>query len=320
MNAASARVAYMAGGETSGSTGPVPSAKQRIAAFASLASTEITTHDEKILPELAATLKPGTTVYVAHTPKATFEEVVAVSLAVQAAGLQACPHLVARRLPGEAQVRDGLRRLAGVGIEQALLVAGDRDEPVGPYHHTLDVIASDVLIDSGLRRLGVAGHPDGHPHASEQQLWDALRFKQGFGERSGIQVHVATQFGFDPRGLNNWAAQFAQNGIDLPVHAGVAGPTSFTKLLKFAMQCGVGASLQAAMKNVKSFSSVARQSMTPEGILPQLVELGGGTERSRISQPHIFAFGGAVATANWMRAVIEGDFDVRADGSISLTR
>lgn len=292
--------------------------KSRIIDFVRRGSTEVTTHDEKVLPELASFLPQGATVYVAHTPKAEFEDVLRVSLQVQALGLRASPHLVARRLPGEQAVRMGLQRLCAAGVEQALLVAGDRDVPLGPYSNTLDVLASDVLINSGLRRLGVAGHPEGHPHANAEQLWEALRIKQAFGVRSGINVFVATQFGFDPQGVHDWATQFAAHGIALPVHAGIAGPTSLTKLLRFAMQCGVGASLQASMKNMKAVSKVASHATTPEDMVPALVELGAGTPSARIVQPHFFTFGGAVATAQWLRAVSDGKFDIKPNGSIAI--
>lgn len=292
--------------------------RSRIIDFVRRGSTEVTTHDEKVLPELASILPQGSTVYVAHTPKADFEDVLRVSLRVQSLGLRASPHLVARRLPGEQAVRIGLQRLRAAGVEQALLVAGDRDEPLGPYRNTLDVLASDVLINSGLRRLGVAGHPEGHPHANAEQLWEALRIKQAFGVRSGIDVFVATQFGFDPLGIHNWATQFDAHGISLPVHAGIAGPTSLTKLLRFAMQCGVGASLHSAMKNMKAVSNVARHATTPEDMVPSLVTLGAGSPLARIVQPHFFTFGGAVATAQWIRTVGDGRFDIKADGNIAL--
>ena len=296
----------------------LPDVKPRIIDFVRRASTEVTTHDEKVLPELAHTLLPGSTVYVAHTPKAHFEDVIRVSLQVQSLGLRASPHLVARRLPNEQAVREGLLKLHDAGVEQALLVAGDRDAPLGPYTNSLDVMASNVLTGSGLRLLGVAGHPEGHPQAITQQLWQALRVKQEFGARTGIAVHVATQFGFNPQGIHDWAAQFDEQGISLPVHAGIAGPTSFTKLLRFAMQCGVGASLHSAAKNMRAVTNVARQATAPEDMVPALVELGAGSEFARIAQPHFFTFGGAVATAKWIRSVSEGAFHIRPDGSISF--
>lgn len=292
--------------------------KQDIVAFMRRASTEVTTHDEKVLPELAEVLPSGTTVYVAHTPKAHFDDVVRVALKVQSLGFQASPHLVARRLPSAQAVREGLKKLCGAGVAQALLVAGDRDAALGPYANTLDVIASDVLAGSGLRRLGVAGHPEGHPQADDDALWHALRLKQEFGARTGIAVHVATQFGFNPRGVHDWALDFGVHGLDLPVHAGIAGPTSLVKLLRFAMQCGVGASVQSASRNMKAVGNVARQAATPEQIVPELVALGAGGQGARIVQPHVFAFGGTVATAQWIRAVCQGRFEMLPGGGISL--
>ncbi len=287
--------------------------------FLRRASTEVTTHDEQLLPELASTLPPGSTVYVAHTPKARFEDVIRVALQVQTLGLRASPHLVARRLPGERAVRDGLRMLCDAGVEQALLLAGDRDAPLGPYADSLDLLASGVLSGSGLRRLGVAGHPEGHSHASAERLWEALRFKQVFGARSGIDVHVVTQFGFNPRGIHEWAGQFDTHGIALPVHAGIAGPSSLTRLLRFAMQCGVAASLQSAARNMKAVTQVARHASTPEEMVKTLVELGAGGEGAPIVQPHFFTIGGAVATARWLHSVSHDSFGTRAS-ALSYSR
>lgn len=319
MNTANAQVVFEANHHHTAPMHQAADMRRRIVAFMRRASTEVTTHDEKVLPELAATLPKGSTVYVAHTPKAHFDDVIRVALRVQALGLRASPHFVARRLPSEQAVREGLKELCDAGVEQALLVAGDIDAPLGPYANTLDVLASDALAGSALRCLGVAGHPEGHPQAGAKQLWQALSIKQEFGERTGIAVHVATQFGFDPQGICDWAMQFGANGISLPVHAGIAGPTSITKLLRFAMQCGVGASLQSAAKNMKAVTNVARQATTPEEMIPALVALGAGSELSRVVQPHFFTFGGAVATARWIRSMHEGAFEIRPDGSLVLT-
>jgi hypothetical protein len=35
---------------------------------------------------------------------------------------------------------------------------------------------------------------------------------------------------------------------------------------------------------------------------------------SRLVQPHFYAFGGAMATATWLRAVVDGGFTVQPDG------
>jgi methylenetetrahydrofolate reductase (NADPH) len=292
--------------------------KQQVMDFVRHASQEVTTHDEKCLPQLVDLLPRGATVYVAHTPKVSFHDVILMSTRVQSLGLKASPHLVARRIPSADELRGGLQQLRESGVQQALLVAGDGDVPLGPYTSSLDVIESDVLADSGLARLGVGGHPEGHPTAESAALWQALRAKQAFAARTGILLHVTTQFGFDPQRIHAWAAEFDREDLQLPIHVGLAGPTSLTKLLRFAVQCGVRASLQAASKNVEAMSNVARAATSPEDMVSMLVKLGAGSESSRIVQPHFFTFGGAVSTAKWIREVSTGAFDVRPNGRIVI--
>ena len=288
--------------------------KRRIVQFARGASTEISTHDEQILPELARELHPGTTVYVAHTPKASLEQVVRVALKVQELGLRASPHIVARRLTSRDSLRAALRAMRTGGIEQVLLVAGDVPEPLGGFSSTLEVLDSGCLEEAGMLRAGVCGHPEGNRAISAQALWDALDRKQAHARRSALQIHIVTQFSFDPEAICAWDRTLGERGIDLPVHVGIAGPTPLPKLIKFAMQCGVGASLRTVMKNMGSMSKMSRLATSPDEMLVGLVRGHAANSASRLRQPHFFAFGGTLATAQWLRKVLEGQFELPADG------
>ena len=293
---------------------PTEALKRDLVAFARGASTEISTHDEKLLDALAQRLTAGTPVYVAHTPKSSIEDVVRVAIKVQSLGFVASPHLVARRLASEQSLRHALARLAEHGIEQALLVAGDLDPPAGPFRSTLDMIATGSLEKSGLRRIGVAGHPEGHPAVGAAELLSALRAKQEFAARSGIALHIVTQFGFNPENICAWDRMLTREGITLPVHVGMAGPTPLTKLLKFAVQCGIGASVSSLMKNMGAVASLTGFSASPDQMLLGLVRGRGAYAGSRLVQPHVYAFGGALAAAEWLRAIREGAFELTADG------
>jgi methylenetetrahydrofolate reductase (NADPH) len=296
----------------------LPDLKFRIVDFVRRASTEITTHDEKIVGDIARNLPAGTTVYVAHTPKATLEDVIRVAIKVRAAGLRASPHLVARRIPSENALIHALAQLRSAGVDQALLVAGDCESAFGPFTDTLDLLESGMLNQAGLTRIGVAGHPEGIKGVAPERLIRALQLKQRFGESSGLRIHIVTQFGFNPRAIGEWASALVRQGIRLPVHVGLAGPTSLTRLLKFAMACGVSASLHAASKNIQAVTNVARMAMTPEEMIPALVQLTDATAVGTIEQPHFFSFGGALATADWLRSVTAGRFDLRPDGKLEL--
>ncbi len=289
--------------------------KRAVVEFARGASTEISTHDEALLEPLAERLPAGMPVYVAHTPKSSLEDVIRVAIKVQAAGLTASPHLVARRLPSEQALRDTLARLREHGIEQILLVAGDLDRPAGPFRSTLEVIDTGALEQSGLKRLGVAGHPEGHPAVGAAELLAALRAKRQFAARSGVAVHIVTQFGFNPAGVCAWDRMLTQEGIDLPVHVGIAGPAPLSKLLKFAVHCGVGTSIGSLVKNMGAVASMTGLAAGPDEMLLGLIRGCALHAGSRLARLHVYSFGGALATAGWLRSVMEGSFDLAPDGS-----
>ena len=292
---------------------PPSTLRSAVVEFARRASMEISTHDERLLGELVQRLPTGMRVYVAHPPKASLEDVVRVALHAQAAGFTASPHLVARRLPSERALRDALARLREHGIEQVLLVAGDLDRPLGPFSSTLEVIASGALQEVGLKRVGFAGHPEGHPAVDHAQLISALRAKQQFAERSGIAVHIVTQFGFNPEGVCAWERMLMQEKIALPVHVGIAGPTSLTKLLKFAVRCGVGTSVNSLRRSPAAVAGLAGFAIGCEQMLLGLLKGRAAYPGSRLIQPHVYALGGALASAEWLNRMMTGAFELTPD-------
>jgi methylenetetrahydrofolate reductase (NADH) len=289
--------------------------KQSLQEFVAAGSTEVTPHDEARLEEFARVIPPRMCVYVAHTPKASLDDVVRVALRLSALGLAVSPHIVARRVEDPTCLRRALKKLVAAGVEQILLIAGDRAAPRGCFSSTIDLLDSQVTVDAGIRRIGVAGHPEGHPAVTQAALWDALGRKQEFAAAAGTHMHITTQFGFDAGAFERWERALSARGITLPVHAGVAGPAPLPRLLKYAMQCGVGASLQALSGKALNI-----------GRLPQLVTrvdervlavhaAKQASHDSRIFAPHFFAFGGVLETARWLRAVTAGSFELNEAGT-----
>jgi methylenetetrahydrofolate reductase (NADPH) len=281
---------------------------QQLREFVARGSTEVTPHDEKYLDELARILPAGFPVYVANTPKTAPDDVVRVALRIQELGLTASPHVIARRVVDAQRLRDRLRVLAGGGVQQVLLVAGDVAISNPAFASTLELLESGVIRDAGIQRVGVAGHPEGHPAVPDEVLWEALERKQALARSTGLQMHNATQFGFDSRSLNAFEEGLASRGINLPIHAGVAGPTPFTKLLKYAAHCGVGASLRAVAGNTLSLGRLPHLVTKSDEMLLGVYRAKQANPDSRIFAPHFFAFGGVLETGRWLRAVIEGSF------------
>jgi methylenetetrahydrofolate reductase (NADPH) len=290
------------------------SLKMRLVGLMRQASTEIAVGDEPLLPALARELPTACCLHVAHTPKATLDQVVRLALQVQRSGLRACPHVVARRIASERELRAALRQLTPGGVGQILLVAGDRDQPLGPYSSTLEILDSGATVDAGISSIGVAGHPDGHPAVDSHALWQALACKQAFGERTGAAMHIVSQFSFNADAIHDWQRELAAHAIRLQVRVGIAGPTPLIKLLQFALRCGVGTSLRSAAHTLSAVSHVSHLATAPEQHLLALARALQAGISPLLGAPHFFAFGGALKTAQWMRRLADGDFEIDAGG------
>jgi methylenetetrahydrofolate reductase (NADH) len=281
--------------------------KRRIVSFMRGASTEITPSEESRLPELARVLPTGSALYIAHTPNAGFDQVIHAALAVRRAGFLATPHIAVRRVPSAQTLRAALAELRAGGIEHILLIAGDAPQPLGEFSGTLDVLKSRILEESGITRIGVAGHPEGHTAVPAALLWEALDAKQAFAARTGLSMHIVTQFGLNGASFSPWARELARRRIHLPVRVGIAGPAPIAKLVHFAIQCGIGAAVRTLTRNLGAAAHFAGLATSPD---QHLLSLLGAAVSAQIVAPHFFAFGGALETARWMQKVAAGAFDI----------
>src|SRR5512134_1053004 len=127
---------------------------------------------------IAAQLPIGTKVYVNHLPQRSLGDSMSALLALRAAGLEPVPHLAARRIASRAEARSFLERArAEAGVTKVLLIGGDEMQPRGPYADATALLRDDLLASCGVREIGVAGYPEGHPRIAEAILRSALREK-----------------------------------------------------------------------------------------------------------------------------------------------
>lgn len=292
--------------------------KSRIAEFAARASLELTAADGALPAALAGRVPAGSALYVAHTPNTKLADVAQVACAAERAGFRGCPHVVARRIATRRELEEAIATLRGGGVSRILLVAGDPTPPAGEFADTLQILESGILDRAGFTAVGVAGHPAGNPEIPPEAAWDALARKQAWGERTGIAVHVTTQFGFDMEALPAFDAGMAARGIRLPVHVGIAGPASLKSLAKFAVMCGIGASLVAVLSNPLALGSLKTLVRTVDQVFPEVVRQAIAAP-ARFVQPHLFTFGGVMKTVEWLEAVRAGRFEIDGrTGAIAL--
>ena len=271
----------------------------RIAAFMDGFSIEATRPSATDIAELAM-LKRGTRVYLSAVPNRPPDESLAAAMQIRAAGLEPVPHVAVRNFASEQALDDFLARLNGeASVDNILVIAGDRNE-CGPFRRALDAIDNGVLRRRGIRSIGIAGYPQGHPRIGDDELNRALAEKIAAAEATGLNPEIVTQFCFDARSILDFIARLRGFGFDHRVRVGLVGPTSLTSLMRYAARCGVRASAQGLARR----SGLMRQMFalaTPDDLIRALAEaaLAGVV-------PHFFSFGGVAATGRWARAVADG--------------
>jgi methylenetetrahydrofolate reductase (NADPH) len=274
--------------------------RHRAAELIAAASIEISPRDELAGDRLRDLFAPGTTVFVNHPASVTHHDIVAACAKLRRAGFVPVPHIAARRLASFTQANDFLRRAAGEAeVTAALLIAGDPDMTAGPFPDSFALLASGVVERHGLRQVAFAGYPEGHPNIGAPALERALRGKIALARRNGLAVSLVTQFGFDAAPIERWIAGLRADGIDCPVRVGIAGPASVMTLAKFAVRCGVGASLRALARGHTAFARILVEAR-PDALIDTLV--ADEDAGAPIDGLHVFTFGGVRGAAKWMQA------------------
>ncbi len=263
-------------------------------------SLEITSKDVEQVDALAALVPAGTMVSVTFLPGETFASRVEAAARLQAVGLRPVPHISARRLTSEAELEQFLAALArNIRLHQVFVVAGDLAEPAGPYSDALSVIRSGLLERHGVKHVGVAGYPEGHPQIDSARLAAALRDKRRECEQRGLAWSVMTQFGFDARPTLDWLAALRRDGVAVPVRIGVAGPASLKTLVRFAARCGVGLSASVMKKYGWSLSNLLGGA-GPDGLLHDLAASLTPAVHG-VTHLHFYPFGGLEKTGRWVQ-------------------
>jgi len=250
-------------------------------------------------------LPQNTRVYIAHIEGVPIEEMVETAKRISGEGFAVMPHFPARIIKDQNTLEDWINRYQNeAGIEQALLLAGGVTNPHGDYTSSMQLVETELFEKYNFKHLHFAGHPEGNkdidPDSSNKNIDQALSWKQKFKERTDINLALTTQFCFEASPVIEWADSLIKNGIDIPVHIGVAGPAKLQTLIKFSIACGVGPSLRVLQKRAKDVKKLLLP-FEPNDFLETLAEHKKANPSFNITNVHFFPLGGINVNASWIK-------------------
>jgi methylenetetrahydrofolate reductase (NADPH) len=298
--------------------GGAKSGGREIANFASNFSIEITPGAAKKCSDFREVIRPGASVYITYIAGSNFDDTVTVAERLRREGLEPVPHFAVRSMH---TIEEATRALASLrdraGVEQILLIAGGVAQPVGELRHTMQLLESGVVDRLGIKRIGVAGHPEGTPDIPSAEVSKALCWKNEFAERSDAKFHIVTQFCFEAAPIIAWDKQIQSAGNRLPIHIGVPGPASIKTLMAYAKACGVGPSARFLMKQARTVSKLLTVS-APDRLIQDLARYRSSDPACGIVKMHMFPLGGFERSARWAYAVSDGLLTIKPTGGFTV--
>jgi methylenetetrahydrofolate reductase (NADH) len=248
-------------------------------------------------------LPEGTRVYIAHIDGTPIQDMVATARRLAEDGFAVMPHFPARIIADAAQLEDWIKRYRNeAGVKQGLLLAGSPSKQRGDLDSSMQLLETGLFDKYGFERLHFAGHPEGNrdidPDGGDANVMAALRFKQAFGERTDARIALATQFCFEAQPVIDWVNRLSAEGIDIPIHIGIAGPAKLQTLIRFAIACGVGPSLKVLQKRAMDVTKLVLP-YEPTDVVAQLAAHKAANPDFNIEQVHFFPLGGIKTCATW---------------------
>tara|TARA_E500000331_G_scaffold312230_1_gene320068 strand:+ start:5864 stop:6592 length:729 start_codon:yes stop_codon:yes gene_type:complete len=223
-----------------------------------------------------STLPKVKDVYITMLPGNDFKEVANKATELVKSGFNPVPHFPARSIKNLEQLKEYVKICKDGGVKQALVIGGSA-QPIGDFHCSLQ------LLETGLFegfKIGIAGHPDGSPDISDQDLEKAMIDKKPYAD------YIVTQWLLDAKTI----AEFISKQT-LPVHVGITGPLKISSLLKFASIVGAKNSINF----LKSNATKAIDLLKPRDPNSMIEELRENTDSF-----HIYTFGGLKETNKWL--------------------
>ena len=268
-------------------------------------SVEVTPKAASKIENFEDYIPSGTLVYIAHIEGTPIEEMVETAKKINDQGFCAMPHFPARIIKDKNVLEDWISRYKNeANVSNALLIAGGANKPYGQYDSSIQLIESELFDKADFNNLHIAGHPEGSmdidPDGSTTNVDQALSWKNEFSKRTDANMAITTQFSFDASSVISWANNIKQAGIDIPVHIGIAGPAKLQTLLRYSIECGVGASIKIIQKRAKDLTKLLLP-YKPTNIITELATYKANNPSFNIEKVHFFPLGGIKQVSDFVK-------------------
>ena len=236
------------------------------------------------------------TVTVTASPTRGLEPTLRLTSSLARHGYDVVPHLSSRSVTDAAEVAEIVDRLRGDDVRNVFVVAGDAEEPRGPFLGAIDLLEALAELGRPFAEVGITGYPEPHP------LFDDRTAVAAMSAKARHATYVVSQVCFDPAVTASWIEGVWARGTRLPVFVGIPGAVPRAKLLRVSTRIGIGDSLRFLRKN-GSFAGRLVRGFDPDRLIDGL---GAVVSTEKVAGLHVFTFNDVADTEAWRRRRLDG--------------
>ena len=289
--------------------------KQQVIDFMSDFTIETTPGSAAKIPDYREHLRQGCSIAVTFLPGSDYRDTISTSRRLRDEGFEPVPHIVGRSVPSEKDLMTFLDAVTSeAGVNHVVALAGAVDKPLGPYDSSMALLETGLFDKYNIKKIGVAGHPEGNPDIPDDMLKHALDFKNDFSKRTDAQLYIVTQFVFEAQPIINWDKAIQASGNELPIHIGVPGLASLKALINHARACGIGASMKFLTKQARNVTKLLTV-QSPDKLIIDLAKYKAEDPACGIKKVHMYPLGGMRRSAAYSYALADGAFEINAKGT-----
>lgn len=235
-------------------------------------------------------------VTVTASPRKGLEATLVVAERLVGKGFRVVPHLPARFVTSEGHLEEIVRRLGALGVREVLVIAGDAEEPAGPFADAFALLFALSGLGHSLEEIDIAGYPESHPFISDEATVEAMFRKEPFATR------IVSQVCFDAATIGAWVARVRRRGVELPIYVGVPGPISRLRLLQVSTRIGVGESARFLRRHRRWAKLMLRRRYRPDRLITRLAD--SVAKPGGIAGLHIYTFNRVAETERWRQEAL----------------
>jgi len=248
-------------------------------------------------------------IYVTYLPDENAKRVIETSKKLNEEGYDVIPHLPARTIKDISDLEKFIGALSEKAGCKKILVIGGGGNQKGNISSSMDVLNTELLSKFNFKEVGLAGHPEGNPDISEENMDKAIIEKNAFARNTNLKLYLATQFFFEASSLENWEKKLNSLNNNLQIHAGIPGPATLKTLVGYATSCGIGNSIRFLSKQAINITKLAT-TRTPDKLIADLADYKESNPSSKLTKLHFYAFGGIKKTSEWLQSISNSNLEI----------